>query len=162
MDRIAMKSTVMEYIKKYRYILLILLAGVFLMTLPEEEEAEPQIQEQEQTAPLDLQDSLSEILSLIKGAGKVEVLLTHAEGEQILYQTDEDTSSGDYRLETVLVTNAEREEKGLVKQINPPIYRGAVILCQGADSANVRLSIVEAVKSVTGLTADHITVLKMK
>lgn len=164
MDWITLKSSSMEYIKKYRYVLLVLLAGIFLMALPEGEEpqSQPQIQEAEQEHQPELQDSLADILSLIQGAGKVKVLLTQAAGEQTLYQMDEDVSSGDLRQETVLVTNSAREETGLIKQVNPPIYQGAIVLCQGADSANVRLSIVEAVMSVTGLTSDHITVLKMK
>jgi len=49
-----------------------------------------------------------------------------------------------------------------VQQVNPPTYLGAVIVCQGADSASVRLAIVSAVGSVTGLSTDKITVLKMK
>jgi len=36
------------------------------------------------------------------------------------------------------------------------------VVCQGADRAGVRLAVVDAVKSVTGLSSDRITVLKMK
>jgi len=39
---------------------------------------------------------------------------------------------------------------------------GAVIVCQGADDPQVRLSIVDAVSKVTGLGSDKISVLKMK
>ena len=96
----------------------------------------------------------------------MRVLLTEAEGEQTLYQMDEDlqTNGGSesIRQDTVLLTNSEREEVGLVRQIIPPVYQGAVILCQGADSASVRLAIIQAVASATGLTSDKITVLKMK
>ena len=130
------------------------------------EEPEVQSQPAETQPPPELQDSLADILSRIAGAGKVEVLLTEAAGEQICYQTDEDISTGenasDMRRETVLVTNADREETGLVKQVNPPTYLGAIVLCQGADNATIRLSIVEAVMSVTGLSSDRITVLKMQ
>ena len=59
-------------------------------------------------------------------------------------------------------SDSSRNETGLIRQIIPPVYRGAVVLCQGAENANIRLQIVEAVKSVTGLSSDHITVLKMK
>lgn len=166
MDWVSLKRSGMQYIKKYRYILLVLLAGLFLMALPEgkkeETVPEPTVA---QTQP-DLQESLSDILSQIAGAGKVKVLLTQSAGEQTFYQTDEDISTGentsDLRRETVLVTDSSREETGLIRQINPPTYQGAIVLCQGADSASIRLSIVEAVANVTGLTTDKITVLKMK
>ena len=78
------------------------------------------------------------------------------------YQTDTNRSQDTLRSNTVVVTDAERKETGLIKQVISPQYRGAVILCQGADNANVRLSIMDAVKSATGLTYDRITILKMK
>ena len=166
MDWIACKRSIMENFKKYRYVLLVIFAGILLMTLPTQEQEENAVQPIPAETQPTLQDSLASILSQISGAGKVEVLLTQAVGETTIYQTDEDIATGentsDIRRETVLVTNADREEMGLVKQINPPTYQGAIVLCQGADNAAIRLSIVEAVMSVTGLTSDRITVLKMK
>lgn len=166
MDWVSFKSSGIAYIKKYRYVLLVVLAGIFLMALPEGKKEEASLPKTEAEIQPGLQESLAEILSQIAGAGKVEVLLTQSAGEQTLYQTDEDIAAGentsDIRRQTVLVANASREEAGLIKQVNPPVYRGAVVLCQGADSAAIRLSIVEAVANATGLTTDKITVLKMK
>ena len=41
-----------------------------------------------------------------------------------------------------------------------PTYRGALVVCQGGDRADVRLTVTEAVASLTGLSADRITVAK--
>ena len=87
---------------------------------------------------------------------------TQREGERAVYQTDEDSTSSGIRSDTVLLNGSDRSQTGLVQQVNPPTYLGAVIVCQGADSASVRLAIVSAVGSVTGLSTDKITVLKMK
>lgn len=170
MDWIELRQKAMEWIKKYRYALLVLLAGLFLMMLPDgktdQEEAIPPQTEITEEAPKDLQDSLAEILSQIEGAGKVQVLLTQATGEQTVYQTDEDMSAeentSDIRRETVIISGSDRAESGLVQQINPPVYQGAIVLCQGAESAAIRLAIVEAVANATGLSSDKISVLKMK
>ena len=157
-----------EHGKKYRFPALILLLGILLMTLPTKEKkaAEPVQTEGPNISQTDLQGALEDILCLIQGAGKVRVLLTEAAGEQTLYQTDEDLQtngeSESIRQDTVLLTDSAREEAGLIRQIIPPVYQGAVILCQGADSAAVRLAIIQAVASATGLTSDKITVLKMK
>ena len=62
----------------------------------------------------------------------------------------------------MIVSDSARAESGLVQQILPPTYQGAVILCQGADSAAVRLALIEAVSNATGLSSDRISVLKMK
>lgn len=162
MDWIAGRGRILESLKKYRHVLLVLLAGLFLMALPEPEEPDTQLQPATVEAAPSLQEALESILSQISGAGNVKVLLTEEKGKQTLYQSDDDSSADDIRRETVIITNAERQEEGLIKQVNPPVYLGAIVVCQGADNANVRLSIVEAVMSVTGLTSDRITVLKMK
>lgn len=167
MDWIACKRKGQEYLKKYRCVLLVVLAGVVLMSLPVADSEEAPVSQPQPTVQTpDLQQSLEEILTKISGAGKVEVLLTQSEGERTIYQTDEESSygeaSGDIRSQTVLITNADRGETGLIRQIDPPSYRGAVIVCQGGDSPQVKLAIVEAVSNATGLTADKICVLKMK
>ena len=102
----------------------------------------------------------------ISGAGQVSVLLTQAAGEETIYQTDENSSiqenGNSIQRQTVLVSGTGREEIGLVKKVKAPTYLGAVVVCQGADNASVRLAIVEAVRSATGLSSDRISVLKMK
>lgn len=148
------------YITKYRYFILILLAGVMMLVLPDQPEASiPQQSAEEEIRP-DLQEQLEDILEKIAGVGKVKVLLTEASGSNTLYQVDENRNQSD--LDTVIVMNSQRDETGLVKQVIPPQYRGAVIVCQGADRAGVRLAVVDAVKRVTGLSSDCIAVLKMK
>ena len=99
---------------------------------------------------------LEEILSRVEGAGEVAVLLTESRGGEIFYQTEGD----DQR--TVLVTGTDRSESGLVRTTQSPVYQGAVVVCQGADSPAVRLAVVEAVSNATGLGTDRITVLKME
>lgn len=167
MEWLTGKEKITEYIKKYRIVFVVLLLGIFLMILPTkettEEKAKVEVFPSENPSELaDLQEALSKLLSKLSGAGRVEVLLTISKGERITYQMDESLSSEDVHRETVLITNGSREESGLVIQTLPPEFRGAIVLCQGADNAKVHLSIVEAVKNVTGLTSDRITVLKMK
>lgn len=166
MDWLAVKEKAGYFLRKYRYVLLILLVGIVLMCLPGGEEPEQERVSPEQidgmSAPPDPEERLRQILSQIEGAGKVEVLLTPLAGEETVYQTDEDLSANGDRMETVIITDAQRSQQGLVKQVNPPVYLGAVVVCQGADRATVRLAIVEAVANATGLGADKISVLKMK
>lgn len=164
MDWVTLRSRGKELVRKYRYVLLVVLAGLFLMALPDGKNAKaaPEPVAAETEPRQDLQTELEEILSQIQGAGRVRVLLTQREGERTVYQTDEDSASSGVRSDTVLLNGSDRSQTGLVRQVNPPTYLGAVIVCQGADSASVRLAIVEAVGSVTGLSTDKITVLKMK
>ena len=168
MDWVANKRTVMDFLKKYRLVIIVLLAGILLLVFPdgEKKKEESMPVSTEESLQESLQDSLEEILSQISGAGKVSVLLTQAAGKETIYQIDENTSaenggSSSHR-QTVLISGTGREETGLVRQVKEPTYLGAIIVCQGADNAAVRLAVVEAVRSATGLTTDRISVLKMK
>ena len=113
-----------------------------------------------------MEERLISILSQIQGAGKVSVMLTESAGEETVYQTDQNVSVSDSnsstQKDTVTVTDDKRSENGLIIQVIPPKYQGALIVCQGADSASVRLAISQAVASLTGLGADRITIVKMK
>lgn len=161
-----LKTQVSQFFKQYKMAALILAVGLVLMLLPARStQAESPVQTTTQTAESP-QEQLEAILSQIQGVGKVRVLLTVAQGEQTLYIFDEDHSdtldTETTRKEAVVITDTNRAQAGLVSQVIPPVYRGAVIVCQGGDLPGVKLAVVEAVCDATGLTADKITVLKMK
>lgn len=166
MDWLTRSEKVRLWIKEYRYVILVLVLGILLMMLPQgktEEKKDDNVLIPETEAVETLQGQLEQLLSLVQGAGKVRVLLTEAEGERVIYQTDgEQGSQNSTRADTVIVSDSARAESGLVQQILPPSYMGAIILSQGADSASVRLSLIEAVSNATGLSSDRISVLKMK
>ena len=160
MDMESGKEQIIRSVKKYQYVLWVVLLCIFLMLLPQKQEEPEREIPAETEAALTLEEELSAILSQISGVGKAEVLLTELSGSSTIYQTDTAQTHGNS--DTVIVMDRNREEQGLVKQVLPPVYKGALVVCQGADSASVRLSVVDAVKSVTGLSSDCITVLKMK
>ena len=156
-----------KLLAKYKHVLLILLVGIGLMLLPSggkstSQNAAPTAEPEPVAKTQTLQEQLSDLLSRMEGAGRVEVLLTLATGEETLYQTDGDRTSETERFDTVLVSDSGHNETGLIRQVNPPTYLGAVVLCQGADSSALRLAITQAVANATGLGYHKITVLKMK
>jgi stage III sporulation protein AG len=169
MDINALKAKVMEFLKKYRFVILILCIGILLMILPtgKAKEQAPQLSTSQPAIQFDdPTNALTDILSQIQGAGKVRLMLTKGAGERTVYQTNEDRNIGEQnqsvRVETVIVTDKDRAQHGLVQQVLAPEYRGAIVVCQGADDASVRLAIIEAVADATGLGTDRISVLKMK
>ncbi|MEE1327164.1 MAG: hypothetical protein UHS47_01310 [Oscillospiraceae bacterium] len=163
MDWVNTRDKILNFAKRYWYVLLVLVIGLGLMALPTEKQDRETTVSQPETHPQILQQELEQILSQIRGAGKVKVLLTEITGSQIVYQTDQDRRGEDSsNIKTVIITDKDRNQNGLVHRVDPPVYLGAVIVCQGGDSAAVKLAIVEAVASVTGLSTDRITVLKMK
>ena len=164
MDWVRIRNKVPEFLKKYRYAILVVLIGLALMVVPgkKPEAVKPSRPAPSEPVSADTEQRLREILEQIQGAGTVEVLLTQAQGPQTVYQLDEEKNGENLRKNTVLVTGDDRNETGLIRQTSPPVWQGAVVVCQGADDQRVRLAVVEAVKCVTGLGADRISVLKMK
>lgn len=162
------KNKLIDSFKKYKYSILVLLIGLLLMAIPGKttRKYENVTSNNTEINASKLEDRLSVILSQVSGAGKVEVVLTASAGEEVIYQTNNDSSIGDStehdKSNTVTITDAERNQTGLIRQINPERYLGAIVLCQGADDPAVCLAIVDAVSKATGLGANKISVLKMK
>lgn len=160
MDASLPKQRINAIFGKYKYPILVLLVGLALLALPKGEPPE-QVQLPAETVAVDLERRLEALLSQIAGAGQVRVLLTEDTGRETVYQTDTQTDADSLREDTVIVEDSARMETGLVRRTLEPRYRGAVILCQGADAPGVKLAIVEAVRCVTGLGADRISVQKL-
>lgn len=163
-------SKISEFINKYKYAFLILLIGLLLMigpTLNGNDDAEKKEIAKENVSQTEMLEArLSALLSKVEGAGDVDVMLTVAAGEEVIYQTNDDrtnsNASTDVHMNTVTITDSERNQTGLIRQVYPEVYQGAIVVCHGADSPSVRLAIVDAVSRITGLGANAISVLKMK
>lgn len=167
MDLKTIQSRVKYIAIKYKYVIIIVAVGLALMLLPGRQENIDSKSDVIQTVSSnDPEAALENILSQISGAGRVEVMLTVLCGEKTIYQTDNDLSEDQNgqtnRSDTVILTGTDRYQNGLVTQVIPPVYQGAIVVCDGADDPVVRLRIVEAVSKSTGLGSDHISVLKMK
>ena len=73
-------------------------------------------------------------------------------------------SSGDVRQERQVLTvnrGSGRQEVVVTRRMYP-VYQGAVVVCQGAGDSRVRLTVVDAVSVLTGLSSDKISVVKWK
>lgn len=150
----------------YKYAAMVLLLGVTLMLMPQKEKQQiepPAEQIKEETS---LEERLETVLSQMDGVGKAKVLLTLATGTSYQYQTDvrtytkqEDT---EVQKETVLASDGAGKQSPIAVRTTYPTYQGALVLCQGADSATVRLDVIDAVSDLTGLGSDKISVIKMK
>lgn len=152
---------------RYKYAALVVLIGAGLLLWPSGKTAGEK-QAAQTPESRDVQGEMEDILGTISGVGQVRVMLTQeSDGQRQLAQDSELSYSGetaapsDYsrRSETVLVDEGSGDQV-VVTETRSPTYRGALVVCQGADRAEVRLAVTEAVASLTGLSADRITVAK--
>jgi stage III sporulation protein AG len=93
-------------------------------------------------------------------------MLTRKDEGQTSYQSDSEiTQSADStntRSQTVFRSDGGYQQAPLVTKVSAPEYLGALIVCSGGEDPAVRLQLVKAVCSLTGLGSDRVTVLKME
>ena len=167
-----LSKTILAGLKKYKYAVLVLLLGIALMLLPfgkKEEAPEAEVQEDtltDEAYAQALEQRLEDTLCQVSGAGQVRVMLTMQTGSRTEYQTDTQISNSETQSQeerkTVILSEGSAYDKAAVSAVQYPRFQGALILCQGADQSTVRLSLVNAVAALTGLSSGQITVIKMK
>lgn len=155
-------------LRKYRLPLLAALVGVAILLLPgggeteEEQSAEAEVYSLTET-----EARLEQLISAIDGVGKARVMLTLRSGETLSLAQDSSASAGsggDTRQEQQILTvnRGSGRQEVVVTQRLYPTYQGAVVVCQGAGDSRVRLTVIETVSVLTGLSSDKISVVKWK
>lgn len=125
-----------------------------------------------------IENRLEVILSNIKGVGKTKVLLTYSRTSQVIPIYDEDLSQSTTEekdsgggTRTVNETTSKKEVKyeenngvktPITQSVLNPKIEGAIVTAQGANDANVKTDIIQAVEAVTGLATYKIQVFEMK
>lgn len=121
---------------------------------------------------------LKEILSVIKGAGKVEVMITYFSGKEIITAmntiesttvTEEEDNSGgtrqikqsDINSQPSTFNDAEGSKPIIIKEVEPEI-RGVIIISEGAGDIRVKMELTRAVQVALGVNPNQVEVFTMK
>ncbi len=163
---------------RYKYLGIVVLAGILLLVWPssskEEETKGGDMTETVTFSVEDMEKRIADALTQIRGVGQTQVVLTLKTDMEVILSQDESTSQrrsmdGDmldtYESQTdskpLTVTSGSNGQQPVVVGRIYPEYKGALIVCEGADNAEVNLRVLEAVASLTGLGTDKITVVPM-
>lgn len=136
--------------------------------------SQDQIQE---TSKTDLETRLEEILTQIQGVGEVKVLLNYSESSEIIAMYNEtsktsnteetDTEGGTRKIQEtdtqkdIIYQEENGEKTPITQKIVQPKIEGAIITAKGANQADVKANIIQAVEAVTGLATHKIQVFEM-
>ena len=156
--------------KKYRYAAALLVLGAVLMLLPggmregETVSAEPESERFDRTA---VQEEMEEILRSIDGVGALRLMLTVDAGTKRELACDSTsersgTESGKEKSETVILGAGSGTQEVVVTNSIYPRYVGALVVCEGAENASVRLAVTNAVCALTALPSDRVSVIRGK
>lgn len=155
----------LDQARKYQFALLILLVGLVLLAWPSgsggAKTAAAQSTSSVEEEPFDLEDMetrLAESLSKIQGVGRTEVVLTLAAGSEKILATDQEVTADSGQTTTVVINNGSSQETTVTTQIIYPTFQGALVVCDGGGNSTVRLNVLRAVKALTGLDANNISV----
>ena len=167
-ERLPQKAA--ELFQKYKYVLLVIAAGIVLLLLPlggEENPASGGTESQngngEETFRVEeMERRLEEALSRVDGAGEVTVVLTVKSGARQILAQDSSRSGEESSTSTVVVSTGSGTEDAVVLQQVYPQYQGALVVCPGGGDPAVCLKLVDAVSALTGLGADKISICKSK
>ena len=165
------KEKLISYVKKYKYVALVVLAGVVLMLLPSGKGEQQTVSDQpvnvsEAYSLAETEKRLEQLLGRIRGVGQVQVMLTLKSGSSLQLAENRSTSLRDTEnrqdRDVVTLNRGSGYEDVVVTEQTYPIYQGAVVVCQGASDSGVHLAVIEAVSVLTGLGSDRITVVQWK
>ena len=177
-----LRALLKRTLHKYKYLLAAATVGLLLLIWPFHTDASVQAPASEPDAVGSMQSTgdtremevrLEKLLSQAEGVGRVQVMLTLESGSFRMLACDTDASSDASSSDTVqnngnqvktshvILSDGSGGEVTVTTREDAPIFRGAVILCQGADNAAVRLAVTQAVSALTGLRTDAIAVLRL-
>lgn len=121
---------------------------------------------------------LEQALSRIKGAGKVEVMITYKSGKEIVpafssvesttVTQEEDNNGGirsinqtDTNTQPVTISNSEGTEPLVLKEVEPEI-KGVIVIAEGADDIRVKLELLKATQIALGVKSSQVEVFVME
>lgn len=124
-----------------------------------------------------LAEQLEGILSKIQGVGEVKVFINYSESSEVVAMYNEttktsnteesDTSGGTRKIQEtdlqkdIIYQEDNGEKTPITQKIIQPKVEGAIITAKGANKAEIKTNIIQAVEAVTGLATHKIQVFEM-
>ena len=153
LDRIKMQvreglGRLLPRLSQYKYALIVLLVGILLLYAGGGARDRPESNQPSGTeeAGFDL-DSFEQTGESVYASN--------------IRESESGSESGSYESTLSTVSDGSYGEQPVRIKETCPIFRGAVVLCDGAGASGVRLAVTEAVGAVCGLGADKISVIQM-
>ncbi len=124
-----------------------------------------------------LTEKLETILSKMQGVGEVKVFVNYSETSEVVAMYNEttktsnteenDTSGGTRKIQEtdsqrdIIYQEENGEKTPITQKVIQPKVEGAIITAKGANSAEIKANIIQAVEAVTGLATHKIQVFEM-
>lgn len=171
-----------SFLKKNNMIVLLGCAGLLLVIMASSFFNEGDAVASEDAQAIDceeyvtqLEQRLGTVLSGIPGVESCEVMITLKTGVEYVYEKDVSDSgsenddsadsvnksavSYDKQTTVAVISDKASGEKALVISEIYPEINGVAVICSGSDSATVKLSVINAVSTVLGISSGRVCVI---
>ena len=157
-------KAVLQFFQKNRWTALLLLVGLALLLWPTGGTGDnntPAATEQRQQYEYDLEsleEKLANTLSQVDGAGKTQVVLTLATNGSVELAENQTSKDGSVETQVVVVKRGSNQEDVVEVAQQYPAFLGALVVSDGGGDPQVKLDLLQAVKALTGLGSDQISI----
>lgn len=168
-----MEINIIGIIKKYKYIIAVIIVGIFFMSIPDvsDNKSSTLTANEINFDVKDFEARIEKILIECEGVGRVKVILSVDSGPEFVYAKDSKKSQraqqegvveSDSDVKPTIMSEGSGKESPIKIKEMYPKFRGALVVCDGAEDAAVKRIVVDSIMSLTGLKSDSISVIKMK
>lgn len=157
-------KAVLQFFQKNRWTALLLLVGLALLLWPTGgtgEKNAPAEHDRGQQYEYDLErleEKLAESLSQVDGAGRTQVVLTLASTGSVELAENQTSKDGSVETQVVVVKEGTNQEGVVEVTQQYPAFLGALVVSDGGGDPQVKLNLLQAVKALTGLGSDQISI----
>ena len=111
-----------------------------------------------------LETKLENVLSQIKGAGKVKVMVSVNGSPELIYASDIDEKTSSTTSGTTTTTSSspiivDGSDSALILSENLPQVKGVIVVSSGASNVAVKLDILNAVSTLLDISKEKVSVL---
>ncbi len=166
--------------RKLKYLLIVILCVLMLIIyfFPEKSNKEQKTVISNNTVTeKTAKEQLEEVLSNIKGAGRVSVMITYESGNEVICANNvetqkntvtEKTENGSTKESETVIENKTPVTVGTGDGENPlviiekePQIRGVIVVAEGAENLNVRMNLQKAVETVLQVSSAQVEIFAM-
>ena len=109
-----------------------------------------------------IENKLENVISQVKGAGNVDVIVTLEKGFEYVYLTEEETKTSANGITTTTTTVVMVDGEPVLTEEIYPIIKGIVIVSAGANDVAVKMNILTLIQTVVDVDSSKISIFTSK
>lgn len=106
-----------------------------------------------------LENKLENVITSVKGAGDVKVILSLEKGFEYIYATEEETKTTSNGTSITTVSILMVDGQPVIKEEIYPLVGGVVVIASGAEDVGVRMNILSIIQTVVKVDNSKINIL---